>query len=147
MRPTAFSSWPHPHTPLKETAGSFLSLDFIPNFLLLHPCAPSDSGDGFLLISGKSSDSFFRGIGRTMYPAEKQPFFCGWVIVATCFMAATSYGLFYTFGVFFKSLQAEFGWGRALTGSVHSVHLVIYAFSTYFFGRLTRLGGFAGHIN
>jgi MFS family permease len=72
-----------------------------------------------------------------MYPVEKQPFFYGWVIVATCFMAATSYGLFYTFGVFFKSLQAEFGWGRALTGSVHSVHLVIYAFSTYFFGRLT----------
>lgn len=76
-----------------------------------------------------------------MDPAEKPTFFYGWVIVATCFIAATSYGLFYTFGVFFKSLQAEFGWGRALTGSVHSVHLVIYALSTYFFGRLTdRIG-------
>lgn len=76
-----------------------------------------------------------------MYPARKPPFFYGWAIVATCFIAATSYGLFYTFGVFFKSLQAEFGWGRALTGSVHSVHLVIYALSTYFFGRLTdRIG-------
>jgi MFS family permease len=72
-----------------------------------------------------------------MYPAEKPTFFYGWVIVATCFIAATSYGLFYTFGVFFKSIQTEFGWGRALTGSVHSVHLVIYALSTYFFGRLT----------
>ncbi len=72
-----------------------------------------------------------------MYPADKPSFFYGWVIVATCFIAATSYGLFYTFGVFFKSLQTEFGWGRALTGSVHSVHLVIYALSTYFFGRLT----------
>ena len=76
-----------------------------------------------------------------MDPAEKQPFFYGWVIVATCFIAAASYGLFYTFGVFFKSLQAEFGWGRALTGSVHSLHLFIYALSTYFFGRLTdRIG-------
>jgi len=72
-----------------------------------------------------------------MYPADKPGFFYGWVIVAACFIAATSYGLFYTFGVFFKSLQTEFGWGRALTGSVHSVHLVIYALSTYFFGRLT----------
>jgi len=68
---------------------------------------------------------------------ERETFFYGWVIVATCFVAATSYGLFYTFGVFFKSLQEEFGWGRALTGSVHSVHLFIYAISTYFFGRLT----------
>jgi MFS transporter, OFA family, oxalate/formate antiporter len=72
---------------------------------------------------------------------KRDPFFYGWVIVATCFVAATSYGLFYTFGVFFKSLQAEFGWGRALTGSVHSVHLLIYALSTYSFGRLTdRIG-------
>jgi len=76
-----------------------------------------------------------------MVPAEKPNFFYGWVIVAACFVAATSYGLFYTFGVFFRSLQDEFGWGRALTGSVHSVHLVIYALSTYFFGRLTdRIG-------
>ncbi len=53
---------------------------------------------------------------------EKEKLFYGWVVVAACFIAATSYGIFYTFGVFFKSLQAEFGWGRALTGSVHSVH-------------------------
>lgn len=72
---------------------------------------------------------------------KRDPFFYGWVIVGTCFVAATSYGLFYTFGVFFKSLQSEFGWGRALTGSVHSVHLLIYAISTYTFGRLTdRIG-------
>jgi OFA family oxalate/formate antiporter-like MFS transporter len=72
---------------------------------------------------------------------KRDPFHYGWVIVATCFVAAASYGLFYTFGVFFKSLQAEFGWGRALTGSVHSVHLLIYASSTYYFGRLTdRIG-------
>ncbi|MBI5968268.1 MAG: MFS transporter [Deltaproteobacteria bacterium] len=72
-----------------------------------------------------------------MDTTKKIPFFYGWIIVATCFVAATSYGLFYTFGVFFKSLQAEFGWGRALTGSVHSLHLVIYAISTFYFGRLT----------
>jgi MFS family permease len=72
-----------------------------------------------------------------METGNKSPFFYGWIMVATCFVAATSYGLFYTFGVFFKYLQADFGWGRALTGSVHSLHLVIYAFSTYFFGRLT----------
>ncbi len=68
---------------------------------------------------------------------KKIPIFYGWIVVATCFFAATSYGLFYSFGVFFKALQAEFGWGRALTGSVHSLHLLIYAISTYFFGRLT----------
>ncbi len=76
-----------------------------------------------------------------MDTGKRDPFFYGWVIVATCSVAASSYGLFYTFGVFFKSLQAEFGWGRALTGSVHSVHLLFYAISTYTFGRLTdRIG-------
>lgn len=94
------------------------------------------------LIGHKSSDSLFSiGFKKAMNAAEKPTFFYGWVIVATCFVAATSYGLFYTFGVFFKSLQTEFGWGRALTGSVHSLHLVIYALSTYFFGRLTDRHG------
>jgi OFA family oxalate/formate antiporter-like MFS transporter len=76
-----------------------------------------------------------------MKRSEPEPFFYGRFIVASCFIAATSYGLFYTFGVFFKALQAEFGWGRALTSSVHSMHLILYAFSTFYIGRLTdRIG-------
>lgn len=72
-----------------------------------------------------------------MKERDKPVFFYGWIIVAAGFMAAMSYGLFYTFGVFFKSLQAEFGWSRALTASVSSVHLVVYAISGIMIGRIT----------
>ena len=68
---------------------------------------------------------------------KKQRFFYGWIIVAGCFTAAMSYGLFHTFGVFFKSLQAEFGWSRALTASVSSIHLIVFAVSSVLIGRIT----------
>ncbi|MDY6856138.1 MAG: MFS transporter [Thermodesulfobacteriota bacterium] len=68
---------------------------------------------------------------------DKDRFFYGWIILAGCFFATMSYGLFYTFGVFFKSLQVEFGWSRALTSSVTSLHLIVNALSGIMIGRIT----------
>lgn len=68
---------------------------------------------------------------------SRLPFFYGWVIVAACFVAAGSYGLFSSFGVLFKSLQAEFGWSATLVSSIHSVHMLAFAVSCILMGRLT----------
>lgn len=72
-----------------------------------------------------------------MEEKDTRRFFYGWIIVAASFFAAMSYGLFHTFGVFFKSLQAEFGWSRTLTASVSSVHLMVYAVSGIMIGKVT----------
>lgn len=78
-------------------------------------------------------------------------FFYGWVVVAACFVAAFSYGLFYSYSVFFRPLQDTFGWGRALTSSAQTVHYGILACSTFGIGWLTdrfgpRLPLFGGAV-
>ena len=72
-----------------------------------------------------------------MRSLKNLPIFYGWLVVAACFIVTASYGVFYSFGVFFKPLQAEFGWSRALTSSITSVHLITFAISTIVMGRLT----------
>ena len=48
--------------------------------------------------------------------------FYGWVIVAASTILLTMQaGIFYSFGVFFKPVAADFGWSRAVTSGVHSV--------------------------
>jgi len=68
---------------------------------------------------------------------HKLPFFYGWVVVACCFICCFSYGLFYSMGVFFTTLQKEFGWSSALTSSIHSLHLIVFALSSFFMGWLS----------
>ena len=60
----------------------------------------------------------------------------GWVIVLSCFFCCFSYGIFYSFGIFFKHLQLEFGWNRALTSTVHSVHWIFFPLSSLILGWL-----------
>ena len=48
--------------------------------------------------------------------------FYGWVIVAASTILLTMQaGIFYSFGVFFKPVAADFGWSRAVTSGAHSV--------------------------
>jgi len=68
---------------------------------------------------------------------DKPRFFYGWVVVGCCFLASCSYGIFYTFGVFFKPLQAEFGWSATLTSSIQSFHVVMAIVSTLLVGWAT----------
>jgi MFS transporter, OFA family, oxalate/formate antiporter len=64
-------------------------------------------------------------------------FFYGWIVVGACFICCASYGTFYTFGVFFKPLQDQFGWSFTLTSSVQSVHIFFYVISSMLFGWAT----------
>jgi MFS family permease len=69
---------------------------------------------------------------------EKKPgFFYGWVVVFACFLATLTLGeTFWSFGVFFKPLEIEFGWSRALTSSAYTCFLVGHAISLVIGGRL-----------
>jgi len=63
--------------------------------------------------------------------------FYGWVVVATFFIVGTTiWGIRFSFGVFFKSIEAEFSLSRAATSTVFSAYMV-------FGGIFTILGGWA----
>jgi len=47
------------------------------------------------------------------------------VLAACLVILATSYGVRLSYGVFFKSLEQEFGWTRALTSDVFSVYMLL----------------------
>ncbi len=73
-----------------------------------------------------------------MNTEERKPkVFYGWFVVAACFLATLTLGeTFWSFGVFFKPLQAEFGWSRALTASAYTCFLIGHAISLIIGGRL-----------
>jgi len=49
----------------------------------------------------------------------------GWIIVGACsLILLASFGIYYSFSVFFSSLQTEFMWTRARTSSLFSVYLI-----------------------
>lgn len=51
-----------------------------------------------------------------------------WIVVAALFMiGVVAFGMRFSFGVFFKSLQADFGWSRANTSAVFSVYMALSA--------------------
>ncbi|MCK4962020.1 MAG: MFS transporter, partial [Anaerolineales bacterium] len=63
--------------------------------------------------------------------------FYGWVVVATFFIAGTAiWGIRFSFGVFFKSLESEFALSRATTSAIFSAQMVLG-------GIFTILGGWA----
>jgi MFS family permease len=58
--------------------------------------------------------------------APRSKFFYGWVIVAVCtLMMAVTYGLIYSYSVFFKPLAEHFSWDRSTVSLVYSASLVI----------------------
>jgi len=63
--------------------------------------------------------------------------FYGWFVVAGCFLATLTLGeTFWSFGVFFKPLESDFGWSRAITSSGYTTFLLGYAISLIIGGRL-----------
>lgn len=69
-------------------------------------------------------------------------FFYGWVIVAICFFTvAISYGIRYSFSVFYVSFLEEFGWNRADTALIFSINIIVYGISAPVAGAVVdRLG-------
>jgi OFA family oxalate/formate antiporter-like MFS transporter len=63
--------------------------------------------------------------------------FYGWFIVAACFLLALTLGeTFWSFGVFFKPLENEFGWSRTVISSGYTAFLIGYAVSAVVSGGL-----------
>jgi MFS family permease len=72
----------------------------------------------------------------------KDKIFYGWVVVATfLIIGITIYGIHFSFGVFFKSIESEFGLTRAATSAILSVNLLFAGFYSFFAGwALDRYG-------
>jgi len=73
---------------------------------------------------------------------ERGRLYYGYIIVFSCFIIMVmTFGINYSFGVFFKPLLTEFGWTRATTSGAYSVMTVFAGFFGIFAG---RLGDFLG---
>ena len=72
----------------------------------------------------------------------KKKYFYGYNIVAACFIIqGISYGAMFTYGVFFKEFQAEFGWSRAMISGASSLSLFLGGAIGVLAGRLNdRIG-------
>lgn len=58
---------------------------------------------------------------------KKSLFFYGWVIVAVAFVVyAVSYGIRFSFSVFYAAILNEFGWSRAGTAMIFSINILVY---------------------
>jgi len=70
---------------------------------------------------------------------NKQPkIFYGYIVVAASFLIyMVMWGTYYTFGIFFEPLLAEFGWTRAMTSGAFSLTFVILGLSGVVIGKLT----------
>jgi len=71
--------------------------------------------------------------------SSKQPtLFYGYILVAAAFLIMfVMWGAYYSFGVFFKPLLAEFGWTRAMTSGAFSLSLILTGSLNVVTGRLT----------
>ena len=57
---------------------------------------------------------------------KKDRFYYGWIVVVACLgIGIVSYGIRYSYGVFFKSLEQDFDWSRTLTSGVFSVYMLL----------------------
>src|SRR5262245_22561901 len=70
------------------------------------------------------------------------PVHYGWVVVAAGFSVMfLTYGVQYSFGLFFAALSSEFGWSRASLAGVFSLYAGSYSFLGLVAGRLTDRWG------
>jgi MFS family permease len=77
-----------------------------------------------------------------MTEGSRPRFFYGYVVVAVAFLLMfIMWGAYYSFGIFFEPLLAEFGWTRAMTSAAFSLSFILTGVFGVFAGRLTdRLG-------
>jgi MFS family permease len=71
-------------------------------------------------------------------PEKRRGFNYGWVVLAASFLIGmVVFGTRFSFGVFFKALQDDFGWTRAETSGVFSIYMVLCAGVPVFMGWLS----------
>lgn len=73
----------------------------------------------------------------------KKEIFYGWWIVAACFLLAFLFAGagFYSFSIFIRPLENEFGWDRAAISLTMSIHFILGGLMGPFAGKLTQLYG------
>ena len=76
--------------------------------------------------------------GVLLSTESKQPrFFYGYIVVGAAFLIMVIvWGTFYSFGVFFKPMLAEFGWTRAMTSGAYSLSFLLSGLLGIVAGRL-----------
>ena len=81
------------------------------------------------------ADSLVRLVVRRM--RLRRPDSNGWLLVAACFVVTLCIGeVMWSFGVFFKALETEFGWSRGLTSSSYTALGLAHGASSIVAGRL-----------
>src|ERR1035437_4658992 len=74
---------------------------------------------------------------QTAPQTQNKVFFYGWVIlIASLAIGIISFGIRYSFGVFFNSLETEFGLSRAATSGIFSIYMILC-------GLFSVIGGWA----
>ena len=69
-------------------------------------------------------------------PKADPRFFYGYIVVVTTFfMMVVIYGVYQSFGIFFKPVVAEFGWTRAITSGAFSLSWIMHGLLGIFMGR------------
>lgn len=69
---------------------------------------------------------------------SKPKFFYGYVVVAAAFLIMLMmYGAYYSFGIFFEPLLAQFGWTKAMTSGAFSMSFLLSGILGVLAGRLT----------
>ena len=68
--------------------------------------------------------------------AKPQRFYGYIVVVAAFFIMVLMFGIFDTFGVFFKPLLTDFGWTRAVTSGAFSLYWIIQGLLAIVVGRV-----------
>lgn len=73
---------------------------------------------------------------------KRTPFFYGWVVVIVFLISGIAfYGVRFSFGVFFKSIENEFNLTRAATSSIFSVNMIFVGIFAFLMGwALDRYG-------
>jgi len=70
-------------------------------------------------------------------PSRKSGIYYGWYIVGASFLILFfNSGLMYSFGVVFKPIAAEFGWGRGPVSLAFFINMVVFAISISVVGRV-----------
>lgn len=70
-------------------------------------------------------------------PVEKPKLFYGYIVAFIAFIImALAFGAQYTYGIFFKSLEADFGWSRTSISIGYTINMAIQAVIGIFAGRL-----------
>ena len=74
---------------------------------------------------------------------QKAKIFYGWWVVAACFVLCFLYAGagFYSFSIFIKPLENEFGWDRAAISLTMSIHFIIGGLTGPFIGKLIQTYG------